>query len=58
MPCGMWNLLRPGIELVSPALTDGFITTEPPGKSLELFDKYLLSKWILRASYAIVFNLM
>ena len=22
----------PGIELLSPALTDGFFTTEPPGK--------------------------
>ena len=29
---GMWNLPRPGMEPVSPALADGFFTTEPPGK--------------------------
>ena len=29
----MWDLPRPGIELVSPALAGGFLTTEPPGKS-------------------------
>ena len=28
----MWDLLRPGIELVSRALADGFFTTEPPEK--------------------------
>ena len=27
----MWDLPGPGIELVSPALAGGFITTEPPG---------------------------
>ena len=30
--CGMWDLRGPGIELVSPALAGGFLTTEPPGK--------------------------
>ena len=29
----MWNLPRPGIEPVSSALADGFLTTGPPGKS-------------------------
>ena len=29
----MWDLLGPGIEPVSPALADGFFTTEPPGKA-------------------------
>ena len=29
---GMWNLPRPGLEPVSPALTGGFSTTAPPGK--------------------------
>ena len=30
--CGMWDLLGPGIEPVSSALTGGFFTTEPqPG---------------------------
>ena len=28
----MWDLSRPGIEPVSPALAGGFFTTEPPGK--------------------------
>ena len=30
--CSMCDLPRPGIEPISPALTDGFFTTEPPGK--------------------------
>ena len=29
----MWDLPRPGIEPVSPALAGGFLTTAPPGKS-------------------------
>ena len=29
---GMWNLPRPGLEPVSPALAGGFLTTAPPGK--------------------------
>ena len=29
----MWDLPRPGIEPMSPALADGFLTTEPSGKS-------------------------
>jgi len=28
----MWDLPRPGIELVSLALADGFLSTETPGK--------------------------
>ena len=32
--CGMWDLPRPGLEPVSPALADGFLTTAPRGKSL------------------------
>ena len=31
--CGMWDLLRPGIDPMSPALAGGFLTTAPPGKS-------------------------
>ena len=30
--CGMWDLPRPGIKPVSPALASGFFTTEPPRK--------------------------
>ena len=53
---GMWNLPRPGLEPVSPALAGRFSTTMPPGKPLIsiiyknftldysiLFNKYLLS---------------
>ena len=29
----MWNLPRPGIESMSPALAGGFLTTRPPGES-------------------------
>ena len=36
LPCGMWDLPRPVIKLVSPALTGGFSTTGPPGKSLKI----------------------
>ena len=31
---GMWDLPRPGLEPMSPALAGGFLTTAPPGKSL------------------------
>ena len=30
----MWDLPGPGLELGSPALAGGFLTTVPPGKSL------------------------
>ena len=29
----MWDLPGPGLDPVSPALADGFLTTVPPGKS-------------------------
>ena len=32
LPRGMWDLPRPGLEPVSPALAGGFSTTAPPGK--------------------------
>ena len=35
--CGMWNLPRPGLEPVSPALAGRFSTTVPPGKPSLLF---------------------
>ena len=34
---GMWDLPRPGLEPVSPALAGGFSTTAPPGKPGEDF---------------------
>ena len=33
----MWDLPRPGIEPMSPALAGGFLTTGPPGKSCNDF---------------------
>ena len=35
----MWDLPGPGLEPVSPALADGFLTTAPPGKSLSPIKK-------------------
>ena len=34
---GMWDLPRPGLEPVSPALAGGLSTTAPPGKPLWVF---------------------
>ena len=41
---GMWDLPRPGIEPVSPALAGGFFTTEPPGKPA----RRILNQWTTR----------
>ena len=30
--CGMWDLPEPGMEPMSPALPDGLLTNELPGK--------------------------
>ena len=35
--CGMWDLPRPGLEPVSPALAGRFSTTAPPGKPSKNF---------------------
>ena len=35
---GTWDLPGPGLEPVSPALAGGFLTTAPPGKSLDTID--------------------
>ena len=37
LPCGTWDLPRPGIESMTPPLAGGFPTTVPPGKSLQSF---------------------
>ena len=42
--CGMWDLPRPGLEPVSPALAGGFSTTAPPGKPWAILSKGL---WLL-----------
>ena len=38
---GMWDLPRPGLELVSPALAGRFSTTAPPGKPLQFLTSIL-----------------
>ena len=45
---GTWDLPRPGLEPVSPALAGRFSTTVPPGKPDACFLKYLLNNilWI------------
>ena len=40
---GMWDLLRPGLEPVFPALAGGFSTTAPPGKPLGKLLAHLVS---------------
>ena len=40
---GMWDLPRPGLEPVSPALAGRFATTAPPGKPK---DKFLIYKYL------------
>ena len=35
--CGMWDLPRPGLEPVSPALAGRLPTTAPPGKPQAIF---------------------
>ena len=34
----MWDLPRPGLKPVSPALAGGFLTTVPPGKAKNYFN--------------------
>ena len=36
--CGMWSLLGPGLEPVSPALAGGFLSTVPPEKPTKCFE--------------------
>ena len=39
--CSMWDLPRPGLEPMSPALAGGFSTTAPPGKPcLEILNHF------------------
>ena len=40
---GIWDLPRPGLEPVSPALAGGFSTTAPPGKPLTTFRRKFLA---------------
>ena len=50
---GMWDLPRPGLEPVSPALAGSFSTTAPPGKpTFPLFQSPLFFSFILDFSLA------
>ena len=44
---GMWDLPRPGLEPVSPALAGRFSTTAPPGKPYLIFLKRIVCVWFL-----------
>ena len=51
---GMWDLPRPGLEPVSPALAGGLPTTAPPGKPrqnlfLIWFVAFIFSIWIINS---------
>ena len=43
LTCSMWNLPGAGIEPMPPALARGFLTTEPPGKSPQIFLRQQMS---------------
>ena len=43
---GMWDLPRPGLEPVSPALAGRFPTTAPPGKPFFLFFNKFIYFWL------------
>ena len=43
--CGMWDLPRPGLEPVSPALAGRLSTTAPPGKPYYCFKSQSLFKF-------------
>ena len=48
----MWDLPGSGIEPVAPALADGFLTAEPPGKT-PIFLKYIyLLIWLCKVLVA------
>ena len=46
---GMWDLPRPGIEPMSPALAGGFLTTVPPEKShvINIFNTFVTVQKLL-----------
>ena len=52
---GMWDLPRPGLEPVSPALAGRFSTTVPPGKPKKAFLKRVFS-YVLSHTTEVVFS--
>ena len=53
LPHSMWNLPRPGIKPESPASTDGFLTTGPPGDSSAHLFLLLIGSHSLLPRYAL-----
>ena len=47
--CSMWDLPRPRIKPVSPALAGGFFTTKPPGKPGKHFFFFFASEYLISA---------
>ena len=47
--CGMWDLPRPGLEPMSPALAGGLPATAPPGKPHKVILRQIIFQtiWIL-----------
>ena len=55
--CGMWDLPRPGLEPVSPALAGRFPTTAPPGKpQVFYFYNPNVSSVVFEASHFLFFH--
>ena len=46
---GMWDLPRPGLEPMSPALAGGFLITVPPGKPSNVFMKFSIISIAIQA---------
>ena len=48
LPGSMWSILRPGIEPMSPALADGFLTTGAPMKfKQQMLELFPFVKWFI-----------
>ena len=62
--CSMWDLPRPGLEPVSPALAGRFSTTAPPGKpQISLWDTDFIYFWYMprdriAGSYGVLFLIL
>ena len=55
--CSTWSLPGPGIESMSPALADGFSSTELPGKSLASILKHNLKSYLFILTLASLINI-
>ena len=53
----MWDLPRPGLEPVSPALAGGFPTTAPPGKPRHIFKVSCVFIFLLLSFKSLLFIL-